>query len=65
MEKNFAQKSLMAQIRELEVGDVREFPLEKLRTIRVYASVHGLEADRKYTTTICRERRTVMVTREV
>lgn len=64
MEKISVPKPLSVQIREMEVGEMREFPLDKLRTVRVYACVHGLEAERKYKTTISRERRTVIVTRE-
>jgi hypothetical protein len=64
MEDFFSQKTLLSQIRDINVGESREFPIEKVRTIRTYACVHGLESGKKYVTSVSREKKVIVVKRE-
>ena len=64
MEDFLAKKTLLSQIRALNVGEFCEFPIEKLRTIRSYACVYGLESGRKYVTSVSRENKVIAVKRE-
>lgn len=50
-------------IEALEINQKVEFPIDKLRTVRVTASDLGLMFGRKYSTLTDRDERTVTVTR--
>lgn len=63
MEKKSAIQPLSAQIRAMEVGERVEFPLKNLSTVRVYACVQGLQDEKKFTTSINKENKTIAVTR--
>lgn len=51
------------KVKELEVGASVEFPIEKLNIIRTYAYEIGLKMERRYTTAIDKEKRTIAVKR--
>lgn len=57
------QKSVRMQLREMKVGDVIVFPLDKLTSIRSACSAYSLEWDKGFETLSDRETRTVSVTR--
>lgn len=50
-------------IEALEINQKVEFPIDKLRTVRVTASDLGLMFGRRYSTLTDRDERTVTVTR--
>lgn len=54
---------LTDRLRNMEVGDVVSFPVEKLSVLRVMASVLGIQWNRVYSTRSDRARRVVEVTR--
>lgn len=47
----------------MEVGSVREFPIAKIKSVRVEASYQGMIHNRKYETKADKDRRVVIVTR--
>lgn len=49
---------------EMDVREVREFPINKLCSVRSACSQYGLEWGRKYSTSVDREERVITVTRE-
>lgn len=57
------QKSVRMQLREMKVGDVIVFPLDKVTSIRSACSAYSLEWDKDFETLSDRETRTVSVTR--
>lgn len=56
-------KPFLAQLRELEVGDSIEQPLNKRAYIASACTRFGLDWDKTFTTSTNRENRTVIVTR--
>jgi hypothetical protein len=48
----------------LGVGEMVEFPIEKLNIIRTYAYEVGLKMNRKYKAVVDKARRVITVTRE-
>lgn len=57
------KNSLTAAIRALEVGERKEFPIERMSTVQSSASREGLISGRVYTTESSREKRVVSVIR--
>lgn len=57
------QKSVRLQLRDMKVGDVLSFPLEKVTSIRSACSAYGLEWDKGFVTMSDRDTRTLSVTR--
>lgn len=57
------QKSVRMQLREMKIGDVIVFPLDKVTSIRSACSAYSLEWDKGFETLSDRETRTVSVTR--
>ncbi|MGN1210344.1 MAG: hypothetical protein ACI4TM_01560 [Candidatus Cryptobacteroides sp.] len=60
---NTKQKSVRQHLREMKVGDVIRFPLDKVTSIRSACSAYSLEWDKGFETLSDRETRTVSVTR--
>lgn len=58
------EKTLKAQMEEMEVGEVKAWPSTRYPSIRSTASQLGFMTGRKYRCTASRETMTVMVTRE-
>lgn len=52
-------------IMAMAVGDTREFPISKLKSVRTQASEIGAITDRRYTTKTDREARIISITRIV
>lgn len=50
-------------ITKLEVGESKDFPIERLKSVRTQASELGVILNRKFRTVSNREARTVTVTR--
>lgn len=57
------KNTMKGSIMELEVGQTATFPIDKMESIRVYASNVGAIFGRKFTTNIHRSERTVTVKR--
>lgn len=49
---------------KMEVGEAVSFPIKDLCRVRSGASAYGAQWERKYTTQLCREQHSVIVTRE-
>ena len=58
------KEDVKGMIRAMEVGEVIEVAIEKVCSVRVYASDLGLALNRVYKTNTDREKRVVSVTRE-
>lgn len=52
------------QIRQMEVGQSLQFPLERLQVIRQYAYELGMLMERKYHTAIDKDAKLISVTRD-
>lgn len=61
----FKEKAIYTAIIRQEVGEEKEFPLEKVQTVRTYCSQLGLSHQRKYITHSNRETRMVYVKRVI
>lgn len=59
-----AKNNFTRELETMEVGDVREYPIENLRSVRAQASELGSIWQKKFSTRKDEERRVVMVTRE-
>lgn len=57
-------KPARQELLEMDVREVREFPINKLCSVRSACSQYGLEWGRKYSTSVDREKRVITVTRE-
>lgn len=55
---------MRTSIKNMKVGESINFPIEKVRTIRVLASDLGLQYNRLYRTRASRQNRTITVIRE-
>lgn len=55
------KNSLTNSIREMRVGQIIEFPIERCTSVQSVASVTGLRYDRHYTTETFREKRVIKV----
>lgn len=56
--------SMRTSIKNMKVGESINFPIEKIRTIRVLASDLGLQYNRLYRTRASRQNRTITVIRK-
>lgn len=61
--KKQQENSLMKQMRDLEVGGMLDVPIERILTVRSYASVFRYQEGRKYITRIHPDKKIVRVTR--
>lgn len=57
------RKSVRSQIHELEIGDQATFDASRTSYIRAACTNFGFEWERKFSTSIDREKRTITVTR--
>ena len=57
------EKPKLAILRDMEVGEVRQFPAEDMNSIKAMCSAFGFQWGRRYTTTTNREERTIIFTR--
>lgn len=55
---------MRTSIKNMKVGESINFPIEKIRTIRVLASDLGLQYNRLYRTRASRQNRTITVIRK-
>lgn len=55
---------MRTSIKNMKVGESINFPIEKVRTIRVLASDLGLQYNRLYRTRASRQNRTITVIRK-
>lgn len=58
------RKPARQELREMDVREMKEFPINKLCSVRSACSQYGLEWGRKYSTSVDREKRVIAVTRE-
>lgn len=56
-------KNLVAQLRDLEVGQTLTFPADRVNSLRATASNYGFQWGRTFTTRRNREARTVTIER--
>lgn len=56
--------SFANELFEMQVGEVKKFPISNLCRVRSGAAAYGAQWERKYSTHICREEHCVEVTRE-
>ena len=54
---------ILPAIRSLEIGESKDFPIERLKSVRAQASELGVILNRKFRTVSNRDARTVTVTR--
>lgn len=57
------KNSLAVAIREMKIGEIREYPLDRYSTVQSTASREGLVNSRVYTTESDRERRIISIKR--
>lgn len=62
--KTTVAQPILSQLRTMEVGDVLTFPAEKRGSVKAMCSEYGFEWNKKFTTSINREERTITVTRK-
>lgn len=55
---------LVNTLRNMEVGDILEFPAESANSVRATASNYGFQWGRTYTSKTDRSRRLVIITRK-
>jgi len=58
------EKSMLSQLKEMEIGDILSFPISKMSYIKGSCSNFGLEWGVRFSTSINREQKTIDVTRE-
>lgn len=56
-------KPISATLREMEVGQIISFPAEQTCSVKTMCSNLGFQINRRFTTSINREKRTLDVTR--
>jgi len=56
-------KAMSPIIQSLEIGEQVQYPIEKLFSVRTLACTKGLELNRKYKTTVDRQKKVITVTR--
>lgn len=61
---NAVSKPILAQLREMEVGDVLVFPAEKRGSVKAMCSEFGFQWNKTFSTAINRQQRTISVTRK-
>lgn len=61
--ENHPKKSLLGEVQKLNVGETLTVPVERLSYLKQICTTFGLQWDRKYTTSINREARTITATR--
>lgn len=61
--KNQRKKSLLGQLSSLEIGEELTVPVSRSSYLRSICTGFGLEWDKKFSTTINREQRTITATR--
>lgn len=57
------KKTITSELEIMQVNDQKEFPAELVMTVQSMASMLGFKWNRRYSTSIDRERRVVTVTR--
>ena len=57
------KKPLRAEIRELVIGSTLVYPIRRMSVVKSTCSTVALENDRKFSTSVDREERTITVTR--
>lgn len=63
LSKNHPKKSLLGCLKQLKVGETLTVPVERISYLRAICTNFGVEWDRKFTTSINREARTITATR--
>lgn len=56
-------KAMSPIIQSLGIGEQVQYPIEKLFSVRTLACTKGLELNRKYKTTVDRQKKVITVTR--
>jgi hypothetical protein len=62
-EKNNIAKPILAQLRDLLVGETVAYPVDRLSTVRTMCSSYGLQWNKKFQTRVSRDTGTIVVTR--
>ena len=62
-EKNNIAKPILAQLRDLLVGETVAYPISRMSSIRAMCSNFGLQWNKKFRTKVDREMGTIVVTR--
>ena len=57
------EKPKLAILRDMEVGEMRQFPAEDMNSIKSMCSSFGFQWGKRFATTTNREERTIIVTR--
>lgn len=57
------KKTITSELKPMQVGEIKEFPAELVTTLQSMASMLGFKWNRRYSTSIDRERRVIVVTR--
>ena len=57
------KKPILAQLREMAVGDILSFPAEKRGSVKAMCSEFGFQWNKTFSTSINRQERTISVTR--
>lgn len=57
------KKTITSELKPMQIGEIKEFPAELVTTLQSMASMLGFKWNRKYSTSIDRERRVIVVTR--
>lgn len=62
-EKNNIGKPILAQLRDLTVGETVTYPLSRMSSVKTMCSNFGTEWGKKFQTRVSRETGTIVVTR--
>ncbi|MBQ8421070.1 MAG: hypothetical protein IJX11_02270 [Bacteroidales bacterium] len=57
--KNTVPKPILAQLREMEVGDILVSPAEKRGSVKAMCSEYGFEWNKVFSTSVNRQERTI------
>ena len=58
-----ARKTTSLELENMQVGEVKDFPREKINSVQALCSMDGFRLDRTYATHMDKERGVVQVTR--
>ena len=61
--KRDIKKPILAQLREMKVGDTLNFPAEKRGSVKTMCSEFGFQWNKTFSTSINRQEKTITVTR--
>lgn len=58
-------KSARQELKDMEVNEIIEFPIQRMCSVRSACSAYGLEWGRRFSTAVDREKSVIAVTRKL